>query len=567
MNKIIIFICKNVIKFILLMTRPPPFVPESFNRTIKSKIIIKHDSIKILDDINCNYSIKWVKNIPRTNWFKFVDASKFPSFKDSYDSDLYYDDNDKIALNSEVMLIKIGEIYDRSERRRDEYNEYINAKAKWEGKKRGNSNTKLIGEIRVEDTKNEVVKKSQKTLYRINVTVPHFKIVEENSNEQDENKDKALNKSSIKDEHVIANFDNAEKESITVEDITGEEYIYEEDIYEEDDYDEEDNIIEEQYIEEGLEIIDDGDNRDDDISTVYWPKSLYDARDLIRLEDLEFVKMLFSFKFLNEDAPICICGKKMNLNKCSTKCDGVIWICPSKKCRKQSSIRKDTVFSSCHYTLKDCFLIYAAWAANFKILDIAEETGISNSKFILSLCRKFREIAVNKYKQDITSRKLGGKGIIVQIDESAFGRAKYHKGRALKRHCNWIVGAVDTSTKRMALKAVPNRRAATLEKFVLKHILPGTIIHTDGWSGYKKLDQKGYIHKIVEHKYSFVNIDDDGTLIHTQNIESLWRVIKKYFRDQCTYKRKYTNEYLRTWAYRHNIAPSFQSAFKTISND
>ena len=45
----------------------------------------------------------------------------------------------------------------------------------------------------------------------------------------------------------------------------------------------------------------------------------------------------------------------------------------------------------------------------------------------------------------------------LQADETALGRAKYNRGKALKRHCNWLAGIFDTSTHRMAVEQVPNR--------------------------------------------------------------------------------------------------------------
>ena len=66
----------------------------------------------------------------------------------------------------------------------------------------------------------------------------------------------------------------------------------------------------------------------------------------------------------------------------------------------------------------------------------------------------------------------------------------------------WIVGAVETDTYKKRFDIIPVRNQYNLEIFVNNHIEPGTIIVSDGWSGYRFLDDANmsvWEHKVFNH--------------------------------------------------------------------
>jgi ISXO2-like transposase domain len=67
------------------------------------------------------------------------------------------------------------------------------------------------------------------------------------------------------------------------------------------------------------------------------------------------------------------------------------------------------------------------------------------------------------------------------------------------------------------------RDASTLMEIITAHVRIGSIIVTDCWKGYSKLNLLGYEHKVVNHSRVFVN--EEG--FHTNNIEGTWSSIKK----------------------------------------
>lgn len=71
------------------------------------------------------------------------------------------------------------------------------------------------------------------------------------------------------------------------------------------------------------------------------------------------------------------------------------------------------------------------------------------------------------------------------------------------------------------MEVVPNKAASTLLPIIQAHVAPGTIIHSDEWSSYRRVSLLPSVatHETVNHSVTFV---DPVTGAHTQNIESYW---------------------------------------------
>jgi hypothetical protein len=62
---------------------------------------------------------------------------------------------------------------------------------------------------------------------------------------------------------------------------------------------------------------------------------------------------------------------------------------------------------------------------------------------------------------------------------------------------------------------------------IKKWVHRGSIIRTDGWKAYEKLEEMGYVHQVVNHSKEFVT----SSGVHTNRVESMWRPMKDHFRD------------------------------------
>ena len=123
--------------------------------------------------------------------------------------------------------------------------------------------------------------------------------------------------------------------------------------------------------------------------------------------------------------------------------------------------------------------------------------------------------------------KLGGPGIIIQIDESLFRHIpKYHRGHRPASE-KWDFGMADTSKKpaRICKGLVERRNAETLIPIIERVAAPGSTIWSDQWRAYCRLEKNpSYIYAAVNHSQNFV---DPGTGVHTQSSESYWNVAKR----------------------------------------
>jgi len=75
--------------------------------------------------------------------------------------------------------------------------------------------------------------------------------------------------------------------------------------------------------------------------------------------------------------------------------------------------------------------------------------------------------------------KIGGDFVEVEIDESKFGKRKYHRGHHVEGQ--WVFRGIERSTNRCFLVPVEKRDKETLLQIIKDWILPNTTIISDCW--------------------------------------------------------------------------------------
>ena len=146
---------------------------------------------------------------------------------------------------------------------------------------------------------------------------------------------------------------------------------------------------------------------------------------------------------------------------------------------------------------------------------------------------------------------------------------QYHCGQPTMSE-QWVFGMVDTSqTPALGVMVTVQRRdAATLLPIIQQHIRPGSIVWSDEWAAYRRLQQLTPVaqHSTVNHSIQFVN---PTTGVHTQNIESYWNRVKAKFKRmkgvQHTMLGSYMDEYM--WRERHGRTGSeaMRNLFRDIA--
>ena len=201
--------------------------------------------------------------------------------------------------------------------------------------------------------------------------------------------------------------------------------------------------------------------------------------------------------------------------------------CPKRDCHKRYSLRKGTFFEHFQTRPNKVLEVIAGWILRYPSRIIAIETQLDRGT-VAHILRRCRELIGEWLIYD--SRKIGGLNHVVEIDESAFGRRKYHRGRRIRTR--WVVGGIDRTTKQMFLALAPGgrRNERVLRTITQKYVRPCTVIMTDCWKGYRRLHRWGmlYRHHTVNHSRHFVHPRNRD--VHTQTIESAWSRIKRDMR-------------------------------------
>ena len=105
----------------------------------------------------------------------------------------------------------------------------------------------------------------------------------------------------------------------------------------------------------------------------------------------------------------------------------------------------------------------------------------TSSETVVDWYNYCREVCAEIISRHHTGR-IGGPDKIVEIDESKFGRRKYHRGRVVEGQ--WVFGGICRETKECFVVPVNSRDKATPLPIIQDRILPGTCVMSDLWRAY-----------------------------------------------------------------------------------
>jgi len=239
--------------------------------------------------------------------------------------------------------------------------------------------------------------------------------------------------------------------------------------------------------------------------------------------------------------------------------DGYIWVCRKMihgyRHYKKLSIRHGSIFEDSKLPIKTIVCILYEWARLTTVEECAFQSGLDKTT-ISRWYRRFRQIAEDNIRTTATQLN-GSPDDIVEVDECQIGRRKHHRGRAPT--AVWIVGGVvrGSNQSQLFIEIVRKRNAATLTDVLLRRVDRGATIVTDGWRGYRNLTEVGFIHKVVNHSVNFV--DRNNSEIHTQNIENLWRCLRRFLHGRSNYSRRHLLSYIHEFIFRKSSVDCFET--------
>ena len=265
--------------------------------------------------------------------------------------------------------------------------------------------------------------------------------------------------------------------------------------------------------------------------------------DLPRTEE-EAVR-LFQSKGIIPTEKYCKNGHPMKLYFGSR----IFWKCNRKNCKNQIGLRTGNWLTNSRLSLVTALRFIYPWCWETSSVKWCQrELGIGNNS-VIDWNNYMREVCVNSLA-NLEKTKIGGKGKVVEIDESLFTKRKNNAGRILPQQ--WVFGGICRETNECFLVKVPNRSAETICAAIVDNIIEGSIIYSDSWRGYHstKLEDAGFQHLKVNHKYNFVN---PHTAVHTQHIKRLWGSAKWRNKRHRGTARQHLESYLAEFMWRSKL--------------
>ena len=164
-------------------------------------------------------------------------------------------------------------------------------------------------------------------------------------------------------------------------------------------------------------------------------------------------------------------------------------------CDLQTSITAGTIFQDTRKPLKLWF--QAMWyitnqKQGVSALGLQRVLGFGSYRTSWIWLHKLRCAMVRPGRD-----RLGG---AVEVDETYIGGSKPGKrGRGAAGKVLVLVAAQEDENRigRIRLRRIADASANSLEEAVQEMVVPGSIVRTDDWSGYRGLVRHGYIHDVV----------------------------------------------------------------------
>jgi ISXO2-like transposase domain len=238
----------------------------------------------------------------------------------------------------------------------------------------------------------------------------------------------------------------------------------------------------------------------------------------------------------------------------STYRHGRMWRCTSHHCGWSKSIFKDSVFGNTRLPPQVALLIGYLWLTKCSHTSMQLITGCSSAT-VTHFAGLFRQLMANEVEED--EGQIGGENVIVEIDESKFGKRKYHRGHHVEGA--WVIGGVERAVERRVFAEIVEKRdAATLVDVVRRRVAPGSIVHSDLWKAYKAIPSAAHLeHRTVNHSRHFV---DPDTGVHTNTIEGTWHGMKVGIPERVRHSGKVEN-HISEFIWRRQNESDIWSAF------
>ena len=108
----------------------------------------------------------------------------------------------------------------------------------------------------------------------------------------------------------------------------------------------------------------------------------------------------------------------------------------------------------------------------------------------------------------------------------------------------------------VVIRMLENVQQVTIKPLIQATIAPGTLVYTDEYDIYGRLDEWGYDHESVCHSAGEYARDDDGDgfcEVHVNTMEGFWSLLRSWLRPHRGISQAYLPLYLGFFEFVHNL--------------
>jgi transposase-like protein len=121
------------------------------------------------------------------------------------------------------------------------------------------------------------------------------------------------------------------------------------------------------------------------------------------------------------------------------------------------------------------------------------------------------------------------------------------RGRGTSKQA--IFGIVGREQEKVRTWLVPSARIAVTRPYIIRTVVKGSRIYSDGFRGYRSLPRYGYTHEWVDHDAGeYVRGD-----VHTQTLDGYWGLLKNFLASKGGVQRRYLYRFVGEHQWRYNF--------------
>jgi transposase-like protein len=235
-----------------------------------------------------------------------------------------------------------------------------------------------------------------------------------------------------------------------------------------------------------------------------------------------------------------------------------LWECAT--CHRQTSVTAGTVMHGTRTPLTLWFwaaYLAATHAPGISAVQLQRQLAIARYETAWLILQKLRRAMIAPEREPLKDE--------VEVDESFVGGRNAARRGGRDRVGKVLVAAAvevrGAGSGRVRLSVLEDASSDSLHSFVAEAVMPGAIVHTDGWKGYNGLAAAGYDHRPIKQ--------------HWRDLEQRKEILPRAHRAISNLKTwlggthrgasiKHLPVYLDEFTFRHNRRRSPMAAFQTL---